>query len=57
MKELRQLMVYLLYGREATIEMDKSKFNTKTLLNLSKMMRKKGRSRFQAKRNLSFPEM
>ena len=50
-------MVYLLYEREANIEMDKSKFNTKTVLNLSKIMARKQRSRYQSKRNVSFPEM
>ena len=53
-------MVYLLYEREANIEMDKSKFNTKTVLNLSKILAKKqsGRyQRYQSKRNITFPEM
>ena len=51
-------MIYLLYEREAGMEMDKSKFSTKTVLNISKVMaRGKSRGKMQAKRNISFPEI
>lgn len=50
-------MIYMLYEREAGMEMDKTKFNTKSLLNISKMMRPKPQSMVNAKRNVSFPEI
>jgi hypothetical protein len=49
-------MIYLLYEREASIQMDRSKFNSKSLLNISKLLRKKPKN-YQSKRNLSFPEI
>lgn len=49
-------MLFMLYEREAGLEMDKTKFNTKTMLNISKMMRPK-QAKTPSKRNLSFPEI
>lgn len=49
-------MIYMLYEREAGLEMDKAKFNTKTMLNISKMMRPK-QGKTLSKRNLNFPEI
>jgi len=34
-------MIFLLYERAGGIEMDKSKFTSKSLLNMSKVMRKR----------------
>ena len=50
-------MIYLLYEREAGVEMERSKFSSKTLLNISKLMGRKTHSKLQSKRNLSFPEV
>lgn len=48
-------MIYMLYEREAGLEMDKTKFNTKSLLNISKMMRAKPQKKVISKRNVYFP--
>lgn len=34
-------MIYFLYERAGSFEMDKSKFTSKSLLNISKIMKKK----------------
>jgi hypothetical protein len=49
------MMIYLLYEREAGLEMDKNKFNTKSLLNISKMMKAKPQNKIISKRNVNFP--
>jgi hypothetical protein len=51
-------MVYLLYEREASYEMDKTKFVSKTLVNVSKTMRGRGSSmKRNSKRNVRLPEL
>lgn len=52
---MKQLMIYMLYLREAGYEMDKTKFVTKMLVNISKTLRGKGRAKKNSKRNLTTP--
>ena len=48
-------MVFLLYDREAGYEMDKTKFISKTLVNVSKTLRGRTTQKKNSKRNLYRP--
>jgi hypothetical protein len=55
-QKLKQLMIYLLYEREASFQTDKTKFITKMVMNISKTI--KGRpktAKKHSKRNQHLP--
>lgn len=55
---LKQLMIFLLYEKQACFELDKTKFMTKMVVNITKTL--KGRPKFfrrMSKRNFYIPEL
>lgn len=49
-------MIFYLYNNQASFEMDKTKFVTKSLVNVAKSMRtRKGHMKKNSKRNLNLP--
>ena len=57
-QKLHQLMIFLLYEKEAAMQSDKTKFLTKMVVNISKTLKgKPKKARKNAKRNYILPEI